>query len=228
MRFLNVFDSERKRALQRAELRAPTTITAAARQLTEPLGTRRMRHIRFLLDNMGLVRSSVQRKFHEGFLQACSTHLYAQDSCSMADIMAANGWTHIKPSVLILTPRRYGKTTSVASFLAAYVIAVSHCECSVFSTGKRASAKMLDLVADLVDRAGKSDMICKQNCENLWLRGTEPGDVRKCNSYPSATSTLRGCGGDVLVLEEASFIDNDVFLQVGMCNFLLLRFLLSH
>lgn len=120
----------------------------------------------------------------------------------MADVMADNNWTHVKPSVLTLTPRRYGKTTAVASFLAAYIIAVSNCECAVFSTGKRASAKMLDLVADLVGRAGKADMVCKQNCENLWLKGPEPGDTRKLNSYPSAVSTLRGCGGDVLVLEE--------------------------
>lgn len=201
-------------ALFRSSLHAPVKLGAgAARRAKEPLGTRRIRHMQRLLDSMGLVRSVVQKQFHEGFIRACACHLYAQDTVSMSDIMLEHGWDHVRQSVLTLTPRRYGKTTAVASFLAAYVLAVSDCEVSVFSTGKRASQKMLDLVADLVCKAGGEAMICKHNCENLWLRGPD-GDTRKCNSYPSAVSTLRGVGGDVLVLEEAAFIDHNVFLQV--------------
>jgi hypothetical protein len=212
--YLHEFRDAMGRALHRSSLQAPVKLgDGAARRGKEPLGTRRIRHMQQLLDGMGLVRSYVQKQFHDGFIRACACHLYAQDTVSMGDIMLEHGWDHVRQSVLTLTPRRYGKTTAVASFLAAYVLAVSDCEVSVFSTGKRASQKMLDLVADLVCKAGGESMICKHNCENLWLRGPD-GDTRKCNSYPSAVSTLRGVGGDVLVLEEAAFIDHNVFLQV--------------
>lgn len=196
------FKQELEKVMRRATLQAPSGVSALGRRQSEPLGTKRIRHMNYLLDNMGIVRSPIQRQFHDGFIRACAVHLYSRDSVSMAAIMAENKWTHIKQSVLTLTPRRYGKTTAVASFLAAYIIAVSDCEVSVFSTGKRASQKMLDLVAEFVEKAGHKNAITKANCENLWLRGSE-GDLRKCNSYPSAVSTLRGCGGDVLVLEEA-------------------------
>tara|TARA_Y100000592_G_scaffold68990_1_gene107241 strand:- start:926 stop:1093 length:168 start_codon:yes stop_codon:yes gene_type:complete len=39
-------------------------------------------------------------------------------------------------------------------------------------------------------------------------------DVRKISSYPAAVHTLRGVGGDLLILEEAAFIDMELFLQV--------------
>jgi len=212
--YLCEFQDALRRTQRRSSLQPPARLgCGTARRQEEPLGTRRIRHMQHLLDSMGIVRSHVQKQFHEGFIRACACHLYAEDTVSMADIMLEHGWDHVRQSVLTLTPRRYGKTTAVASFLAAYVLAVSDCEVSVFSTGKRASQKMLDLVADLVSKAGGETMICKHNCENLWIKGPG-GDVRKCNSYPSAVSTLRGVGGDVLVLEEAAFIDHSVFLQV--------------
>ena len=141
-------------------------------------------------------------------------HLYAQDNVSMSDVMKWHNWEHVRCSVLTLTPRRYGKTTAVAAYLAAYALNVSGSECAVFSTGKRASGKMLELIAQLVCQAGGAERIAKQNQEQLWIRGDVDGDIRKISSYPSAVSTLRGCGGDVIVLEEAAFIDTEVFLQV--------------
>lgn len=39
-------------------------------------------------------------------------------------------------------------------------------------------------------------------------------DFRKIASYPSHAKTLRGVGGDVLYLEEAAFLDTEVFNQI--------------
>lgn len=47
---------------------------------------------------------------------------------------------------MIVTPRRFGKTFSVAQYVAAFTAAVHGKEVAIFSTGRRASKKMLDLV----------------------------------------------------------------------------------
>ncbi len=78
--------------------------------------------------------------------------------------------------------RRFGKTTSVAMFLAAYALCVSGSESCVFSTGKRASSKMLELIAQLVEASGNADLIAKQNqvraARRAQPRGLPGSDTR--------------------------------------------------
>jgi len=81
-------------------------------------------------------------------------------------------------------------------FCGAYILSVPRSEVCIFSTGKRASTKLLELISTLVKRTpGGAERVCKQNQEELWLTGKTPDDVRKLSSYPSAISTLRGACG---------------------------------
>jgi len=87
-------------------------------------------------------------------------------------------------------------------------------EQAIFSTGRRASQKLLELVLSLIMKVpGASDRIAKSNQEMIWVR--HPGGrMSKISSYPSCAKTLRGVGGDIVYMEEAAFMDLEVFYQV--------------
>ena len=69
----------------------------------------------------------MQRQFHDRFIQAVALHLYKDDpDVDLENIMRMNGWNDLRQSVLCLTPRRFGKTTAVAMFVAAYAMCVPH------------------------------------------------------------------------------------------------------
>ena len=86
-------------------------------------------------------------------------------------------------------------------FAAALGMTVPTIEIAIFSTGRRASSKLLEQIGELVlnnnpDIAdGLHDLsVAKNNCESFWLRhATATGHtLAKINSYPSAAKTLRG------------------------------------
>ena len=181
------------------------------------LGTDRLHALRDVLENGYLwTRSNTQRRFHEAFLNACVRYLYSHDSVppDYRAIMDENKWTDIRQQCLCMTPRRFGKTVAVGMFVGAMALVVPGCEQAIFSTGRRASGKLLELVTQLVSQVpGGSERIVKSNQETVWI--THPtGEVAKINSYPSCAKTLRGVGGDVVYMEEASFMDLAVFYEV--------------
>jgi hypothetical protein len=87
---------------------------------------------------------------------------------------------------MIVTPRRFGKTFSVAQYVAAFSAAVHGKEVAIFSTGRRASKKMLDLVfrflKPLID--GNKTVVTR-NVEEILLRDNETGLNNKICSYPA-------------------------------------------
>ncbi len=176
-------------------------------------GDERMQAIRKTLNKLGYERSKMQRQFHDRFIQAVALHLYKDDpDVDLESIMRMNGWSDLRQSVLCLTPRRFGKTTAVAMFIAAYAMCVPHSTQSVFSTGRRASQKLLELIRDIIKKTPMKSAIVKCNQEELILQFGF--DRRKIFSYPSHAKTLRGVGGDVLYLEEAAFLDLQVFYEI--------------
>ena len=183
----------------------------------ERYGDKRLQHIRTVLSQFGLTRSHMQKVFHELFLQATAQHIYADDKdVDFEEIRVRNGWDNMKQQVLALTPRRFGKTTAVSMFVAAYAVCVPSSVQSVFSTGRRASYKLLQQVREMLmrlpnmkDRVGNI-----RNQEDLYITGDNELDVRKISSYPGIAKTLRGTGGDVIYLEEAAFLPLPVFYEV--------------
>ena len=168
------------------------------------IGDIRVDKIRQMLDSgFGVTRSKMQISFHESFLAATSRHLYSEDeNVDWARVKTQQGWEDTRSVVLCQTPRRFGKTWSVGLFIAAYVVTVPNSEQSIFSTGKRASSKMLELIKGFVAKVVDPRDIVKSNAEILVLRHPGTGEKSIVNSYPAASKTLRGSGGDVLWLEE--------------------------
>ena len=183
-------------------------------------GDKLMLRLRYLLDYVpksykGWERSKMQKLFHRNFMQATCLHLYRKDADIDLDrIMKMNKFDNLKQQVLCLTPRRFGKSTSVAMFVASYVLTVPYSEQCIFSTGRRASQKLLELIRDMIKAGKEGWRFIKCNGETMLIQGDTPLDVRKVHSYPSCAKTLRGCGGDVVYMEEAAFMALDVFFEV--------------
>ena len=77
-------------------------------------------------------------------------------------------------------------------FCAAYLYACENCEICIFSTGRRASQKLLELIKSLVEKLpGGADRILKYNQEILNLTNFDgsPG-ASKLSSYPSNAKTV--------------------------------------
>lgn len=190
------FTAQQNAALDRLEACMPTSVvdsyTKVKRTRRSSLGDLRVDRIRNLLDSgFGKIRrSKMQIDFHEAFLAATSRHIYAHDDQAVdwARVKEKQGWSDTRSVVLCQTPRRFGKTWSVALFIAAYALCVGGSEQSIFSTGKRASGKMLDLIKQFCLKSMGFDPknILKSNAEVLVIRHPEDGSRSIVNSYPAA------------------------------------------
>lgn len=191
-------------------------LNASSKRKTECLGDLRLAKIRKLMDMYpGWERSEMQKRFHEGFLQAVALHIYREDAdIDMDAICRMNDWPNLKQQILCQTPRRFGKTTAVSMFCAAYEMTVPKSEQCIFSTGKRASDKLVENVTNFIKMIPGEEQFIKRKGEILYYYGPTKGDVRKCSSYPSGSKALRGVGGDVIYLEEAAFMDLKMFNEV--------------
>lgn len=180
-------------------------------------GEKKLMKIKNTLDSFGLNRSKTQKQFHKAFLQATSQHIFKDDhKANMRRILTREGWDNMKQQILCLSPRRFGKTYAVGMFIVAYMMSIPYSEQVIFSTGRRASQKLLELIHKFIVKLDGKDHIIKYNAEVLWWR-CDPNnqlDIRKVSSYPSASKTLRGVGGDVVYMEEAAFMDLSVFYEV--------------
>ncbi len=172
-----------------------TSMLDGMKQKTGARGDKLVIMLKELLDYIpktykGWQRSAMQKNFHRNFMQAVCLHLYRDDpDIDMGKIMKMNQFDNLKQQVLCLTPRRFGKTTSVAMFVAAYCLTVPRSEQCIFSTGRRASQKLLELIRDMILSGRHRDMFIKCNQETLMCRGENNLDIRKVHSYPSCAKS---------------------------------------
>lgn len=93
--------------------------------------------------------------------------------------------------ILISTPRRFGKTISVSMFAAAMVFSVPNLECSIYSTCKRISQKLLRNIQKFLDLiyaelGVQAYPVVRSNMEEVVVKGPHSNtDTRIVNSYPS-------------------------------------------
>lgn len=144
------------------------------------------------LDGCGLQRTATQRMFHRKFVEASLPHVYGKAVFGKFKdrILGSHGILADKYNqyTLISTPRRWGKTTSVAMFVAAMLFTVPSAWISVFSTGRRASKSLADLAHKFLRKLegdeGRTRVMVK-NTEELFYAGDSPTDVRQLFSYPA-------------------------------------------
>jgi hypothetical protein len=167
-----------------------------------------------LLDSFGMQRSKVQKQLHLGMTGAVLQRIFHVESdAEMRMAMTAHHIKSIKQQFMAITPRRFGKTTAVAMFVAALALAVPGITVAIFSTGRRASSLLLKQVKSLLlCIPGAESKLVSSNVETLHL--SDGGLMSKISSYPGQARTLRGTGGDLIILEEAAFISADVWTEV--------------
>lgn len=84
----------------------------------------------------------------------------------------------IQSEVFVLTPRRWGKTTSVAMFVAAVMLNVPGIKVAVYSTAKRTSGGVMAKVCEYIRMIeGAMDRVIVRNQEQLFIaeRPPQPG-----------------------------------------------------
>lgn len=182
---------EREQAKRASELRLPNLVADMispdpASATSRRTGRDRMTVLKRTLDGFGLDRSDTQRDFHNQMAGACAGLIFKDDlESEIDDLLLELQLERLVPQFMAITPRRWGKTYSVAMFVVAMALAVEGLEQSIFSTGRRASYKLLELIFTFICRIpGMEEMIIKHNVETIELRGPD-GDIRKISSYPS-------------------------------------------
>jgi len=228
MRFINyqpLFDKaerdvraadERAASAGRYKRKRDEVIAEAVRDAVP--GDRHLRDLERILDSFeGYKRSDAQKEFHRCFINACLPHIYgAADFERYGErIKAERRIAELQQEILVCCPRRFGKTTAVSMFVAAMLYAVPDTWISCFSTGQRASTTLLDQAARFFGTLpGSKDKLLKKNQEQFFARGADGADVRRFHSFPSSVAGLKGQGGKVIILEEASRLDEAVFNEV--------------
>lgn len=132
------------------------------------------------LDSFGM-RSEDQKKFHNMFMGALLPHVYGGRLAwpQVAErVMARLKIDKIQSEVFVLTPRRWGKTTSVAMFVAAVMLNVPGITVSCYSVAKRASTGLMAKVCEYISMVeGGMDRVIVRNVEALFVseRPPQPG-----------------------------------------------------
>lgn len=178
-----------------------------------------------LLDKLGYTRSATQKEIHKGMIASVLPRIFQHESdTEMKLAMQDYGLKETSQQFMVLCPRRHGKTVvmitlmcvcfliafcvcdqATALFIAAYLLSIPSCTVSVYSTARRASQELLNMIKKMVATLPMSrTMQSISNQETFELNIN--GDKRRCSSYPGCSRTLRGTGGDLIVLEEETLI----------------------
>jgi hypothetical protein len=195
-------DAVRKRARERQEaVRLRATVddhtAAAVVDIRDTLGVRlpedhwegctNLRTLRTLLsivDDRGFERSPHQMAFHSSFERCVSRVIYKKDwATARPNIMRHNKWDKCSSEVLISTPRRFGKTFSIAIFAACLALSFG-CEIVVFSPARRASRKLLERMVEFIRLLDCDSNIVEYNQEQCRVTSYN-GKSSLIRSFPS-------------------------------------------
>jgi hypothetical protein len=97
------------------------------------------------------------------------------------------GWNGAKKNLFTIASRRSGKTTGIASMVAALLICVPKMQIVVYSVAKRSAEEFVRLVESYIQLTpvGRGMIKNPGGAEMLVLNGTKPGDQRRIRSFPT-------------------------------------------
>jgi hypothetical protein len=143
-----------------------------------------------MLDSFGMQRSRIQKQLHRGMAGSIMQRMFCNDSdANMRLGMFQHGIESSKQQFMAITPRRFGKTTAVAMFVAAFALAVSGSVTAIFSTGRRASNLLLQQIkAMILAIPSAGTRIACSNVETITL-DCGGGIFSKISSFPGKART---------------------------------------
>jgi hypothetical protein len=197
---------EEEEEIQRKRIRTRYEIsTDPTRDQRYNGGDERLRKLRSLFNSFGLAPSVDQKCFLTWFTRACLPIIYKDEFQSSYDrIMRENDIDKIDQEVLVMTPRRFGKTTIVSLFVASLLLSVPGIKIAVFSTGRRASGSLTKLVRSFLKFIpGAQERVVESNMERLSI-AAKPlpagcgigSQVARDMAIDQTTSTLYSYPGD--------------------------------
>lgn len=133
------------------------------------------------------------------------------------EIKRYNNFSTIRQESATTMPRRSGKSASIGRWVASAMMTIPGFDGACFSNSARAAGKekgMLGIVYScLVDHFKidpKEFTIDNKECVQFVVNG----DKRTFHSYPGACHTLRGVGGNFILVEESSYVTNLAFREL--------------
>jgi hypothetical protein len=167
------------------------------------------------------IRAGHQRMFHNKMIKAVMPLIYRKSwDRAYERILRKRGFgdqATVKQEVIISCPRQYGKSLSVASFMAALLYTQSGMRIIVVSRTQRQAQELTERIwAFFCTLPGGTAMKIKKNSEQLIVSKT--GDKHdplqnRLTCIPGNAEGTRGITADVIVLEEAAFIEGDLFFD---------------
>jgi hypothetical protein len=95
-------------------------------------------------------RTIQQVEFHNAFISALLPKLYGQSIFQHYNRLCREyKLGGLNPNILILAPRRIGKTMAVALFITAFLLSKPNAIVTIYSTGQRLSMNLLNLVKEM-------------------------------------------------------------------------------
>lgn len=165
-------------------------------------------------DGSKIKRSPDQRNFHRHMIKACLPRIFgAEWDTSSATILERLGMAgeRINTQVVISTPRRWGKTWSVSMFVAACLYCIPGFSIIIYSVADRQSQMMMETAVTMFDTLpGAAERHLKKNAEYFIVR-SPAGAKAQLQCLPGTSATTRGVGGNLIILEEAGFMKEEIF-----------------
>lgn len=143
-----------------------------------------------LLDSFGMQRSRIQKQLHNGMAGSILQRVFCTDSdANMRLSMVNHRLKSSKQQFMAITPRRFGKTTAVAMFVAAFALSCPGTATAIFSTGRRASSLLLQQIKSMICAIpGAETKIISSNVETISI-DAGGGHTSKISSFPGKART---------------------------------------
>lgn len=132
-------------------------------------------------------RFPFQRDLHRQLMRATLRQTLGDHFRSqVASVCKEYGWDGPKKNLFAIASRRSGKTTGMASFVAAMLLCIPNIQIVVYSVALRTASEFVRLVERyiMMHPLGKAMLKNPGTAEMLVLKGGGPLDVRRIKSFP--------------------------------------------
>ncbi len=133
-----------------------------------------------------MVFHDYQKQFHWEMMMALLPKIYSTEwDTQSSSILKKYGLKKLRPEVIIMSARRYGKTAAIVGMLVASLYCIPDFTIAVFSTCKRTSGKLVAWVVKLLASLPMFEDLCiRKNSEEIALQ-FKRNDIRILNGYPA-------------------------------------------
>lgn len=149
--------------------------TDRLREANNTDGDAKLAKVKWYLNNMNLTRSMDQRLFHTMFIHASLQKIYGREDWYLNSqrVLDSEKITALRQEVLIMTPRRLGKTYAAAMFILAMMLGVPGIRIAIFSTNSRSSRNVCEIVIKILNTMGdEAKRVIVNNKEHLFIAAT--------------------------------------------------------